>query len=568
MKLGLRLLPLLLILAVAPAFAATSYQVNHGASLAITEHTVCRLVTNNHAAGLAIFVPTATSGEWASFYNGPPAGVTAVTCDSTPDAFNFTDLSNQARSTLIVSNILQISGITGNVMTSITGGGGAQYRICTNGSSSAACDGSLVQNWTTGPATIQNNQYLQLRLTSGSSFGAMVSATMTVGAGSNQWDVAAFDGVLNNPSPAADDHFGTTTALSGNLAIVGALLDDPGGVTDAGSAYVFNVTTGALVATLNNPAPATGDWFGIQVDIDAAIAVVGATRDDPGGVTDAGTAYTFNATTGALVATLNNPNPTANDRFGSEVAISGNTVIVGAGNEDPGGVQDAGIAYVFNATTGALITTINNPAPSMYDYFGQGIGLEGNTAVISAWADRPGGVLYAGTAYTFNATTGALIATLNNPTPVTYDYFGDFAVDLSGTVAVIGADGDDPGGVIDAGTAYVFNAGTGALINTLNNPSPTAGDIFSYAALAVAGNTAVVGSLADDPGGVSDAGSAYVFNTTTGALTATLSNPDPTAGDMFGESIAIDGGIIIVGSSENDPGGIGNAGTAYLFNAP
>lgn len=61
---------------------ATFYQVNNGASTDITEHATCKTVTNNHASGKAVFVPTATSTEWTQFYTNPPAGVTAVDCPS------------------------------------------------------------------------------------------------------------------------------------------------------------------------------------------------------------------------------------------------------------------------------------------------------------------------------------------------------------------------------------------------------------------------------------------------------------------------------------------------------
>lgn len=60
--------------------AADSYTVNSGATSDITEHAVCKRVTNNHASGLSIFVPTKTSPEWASFYGSPPPGVTVVAC--------------------------------------------------------------------------------------------------------------------------------------------------------------------------------------------------------------------------------------------------------------------------------------------------------------------------------------------------------------------------------------------------------------------------------------------------------------------------------------------------------
>src|SRR5207244_1816865 len=146
----------------------------------------------------------------------------------------------------------------------------------------------------------------------------------------------------------------------GNTIVVGAGGDDTGAV-DSGSAYVFNATTGALIATLSNPTPANGDVFGNSVAVSGNTVVVGASQDDTG-AEDAGSAYVFNATTGALVVTLNNPTPAQNDFSGRAVAVSGNTVVVGAYVDDTGAL-DAGSAYVFNAATGALIDTLYNPTP-------------------------------------------------------------------------------------------------------------------------------------------------------------------------------------------------------------
>jgi hypothetical protein len=66
--------------------------------------------------------------------------------------------------------------------------------------------------------------------------------------------------------------------------VVGADNDDPGGVSEAGTAYLFDATNGSLIATLNNPAPETGDYLGNSVAISGTIAVVGAYLDTPGGV--------------------------------------------------------------------------------------------------------------------------------------------------------------------------------------------------------------------------------------------------------------------------------------------
>ena len=192
---------------------------------------------------------------------------------------------------------------------------------------------------------------------------------------------------------------------------------------------MFDATTGTLLHTLNNPTPAIDDYFGEDVAISSNTIVVGASGDDTG-ATDAGSAYVFNATTGALLHTLNNPTPEIGDGFGGNweyntLAISGNTIVVGAGLDDTG-ATDAGSAYVFDATTGALLHTVNNPTPEIGDGEGDGFGaavaISGNTIVVGARGDDTGAT-DAGSAYVFDATSGVLIDTLNNPTPQDSDLF-------------------------------------------------------------------------------------------------------------------------------------------------
>jgi len=67
------------------------------------------------------------------------------------------------------------------------------------------------------------------------------------------------------------------------------------------------------------------------------------------------------------------------------VAVSGNTVVVGAPWDDTG-ASDAGSAYVFDATTGGLLRTLNNPTPAASDYFGNSVAVSGNTVVVGAYS--------------------------------------------------------------------------------------------------------------------------------------------------------------------------------------
>jgi hypothetical protein len=164
----------------------------------------------------------------------------------------------------------------------------------------------------------------------------------------------------------------------------------------AESAYVFDAATGALVATLNNPAPASGDSFGSSAAVSGNTVVVGAYGDDTGS-TDSGSAYVFDAATGALIAALTNPTAASGDSFGVSAAVSGNTVVVGSYLDDTG-AADAGSASVYNATTGALVATLNNPTPADFDYFGYSVAVSGNTVVVGASQDDAG-AWNAGSAY-------------------------------------------------------------------------------------------------------------------------------------------------------------------------
>lgn len=375
----------------------------------------------------------------------------------------------------------------------------------------------------------------------------------------------AFPGALsqtiNNPPAHSSnsDFFGARAAIDGNLIVVGAHLEDPSAIVDAGQAYVFDATTGALVSTLLNPNPTSQDYFGISVAISGNLAIVGAYQDDPGGVTSAGTAYVFNATTGALVATLNKTVPASYDLFGISVGISGNLAVVGAYHDDPSGVSFAGAAYVFNATTGGLITTLTNPAMTASAFFGNSVAISGNLVAVGAYQDDPGGVANAGTAHVFNATTGALVTTLVQPGAEADDSFGS-SVAISGNTVVVAANKDHVSGVDDVGTVYTFNATTGALMATLNNPTPTANESFPTA-VAIDGNTVIAGSNLENISGNSNAGAAYVFDATTGDLLKSIDNPTPAVNAYFGSAVGVSDSIAVVSGYGFSSG----AGRAFTF---
>ena len=117
--------------------------------------------------------------------------------------------------------------------------------------------------------------------------------------------------------------------------------------TDSGKAYIFNVSTGALVHTLDNPnddSGSTNDKFGSSVKISGKFAAVGAFGED----SESGIIYVFNVGNGNLARTIQNPNPVntaAGDRF--TAAALNDTYLIAAAKEDDAGGNDSGKIYIY-----------------------------------------------------------------------------------------------------------------------------------------------------------------------------------------------------------------------------
>ena len=154
-----------------------------------------------------------------------------------------------------------------------------------------------------------------------------------------------------------------------------------------------------------------------------------------------------------------------------------------------------------------------------------------------------------------------------DPTGQAGDHFGN-AVAVSGDTVVVGSPTDDNAGGVDAGSAYVFvrSANSYTLQQKLF-ASDAAPNAHFGASVAVFGNTVVVGtSLADTAGGA-DAGAAYVFvrSGTVWAEQQKLVAADGAAGDQLGTSVSVSTDTALVGSPLDDtPGGV-DAGSAYVF---
>jgi hypothetical protein len=379
---------------------------------------------------------------------------------------------------------------------------------------------------------------------------------------------------LDDSAPALDDQFGSSVAISDSIVAIGAWLDDTG-VSNSGRVYLFDPKSDAPsipFAALDNPTPASNDQFGASVAISGQLVVVGAWLDDTGAA-NAGSAYVFDlesSTPGVPVATLNNPAPASNDLFGYSVAIAGRRIVVGAFRDDAVAV-DSGSAYVFDldsTTPGVPIATLNNPSPAATDWFGHSVGSSEGWIVVGAPLDDTG-ASGAGSAYLFDldsATPGVPVATFENPTPAIGDNFGN-AVAIQDRTIVIAALGDGTGAAI-AGSVYVFDLDSNTpsvSVETLNNPAPAVRDTFGQS-VAISGRLVVIGAYQDDEG-AQDSGTAYLFdlNSSTPAVpVATLNNPTPAVGDQFGYAVAMFGSLAVVTAPFDDTVTT-NRGIAYFF---
>jgi len=186
---------------------------------------------------------------------------------------------------------------------------------------------------------------------------------------------------LTASDAAVDDRFGRAVSISGNTAFVGAWRDDDDG-SRSGSAYLFDANTGSQLLKLTASDAAADDAFGRFVSISGNTALVGAPGDDDGG-SESGSAYLFNATTGAQIAKLTASDAEMEDRFGFSVSISGNTALIGANGDDDGG-NLAGSAYLFDATTGNELFKLAATDAALGDFFGRSVSISGNTALVGA----------------------------------------------------------------------------------------------------------------------------------------------------------------------------------------
>ena len=307
----------------------------------------------------------------------------------------------------------------------------------------------------------------------------------------------------------AGDEFGFSIAISNGIVAVGAPKDDDNG-DNSGSVYLFDASTGTQLAKLTANDAETGDEFGNSITIYNGIVAVGAWRADEYG-DDSGAAYLFNASTGNQLNILLPDTGYNYQTFGVSIAMDGGIVAIGARTYFvPGQGYTYAKAYLFDVPTGnqlnVLQADIENYNGDLGGHFADAIDINNGLVAVGA-PNRSVFYDFSGAAYVFDASTGQQLHFIFPADGHDRDNFG-ISISIDNGGVAIGAHQDDDNG-FNSGSAYLYNALTGAEIHKLLASDGEELDLFG-ASIAFDNGIIAVGAPADNDNG-ENSGSAYAF---------------------------------------------------------
>ena len=389
-------------------------------------------------------------------------------------------------------------------------------------------------------------------------------------------------------------------------------------LSNAGAAYVYVLSGNAWgqQAYLKASAPDADDHFGAALAVSGDTIVVGAPDEDSNatGVNgnhyndaaqDAGAVYIFTrtGTTWTQQAYIKASNTQAGDHFGRSVSISGDTLLVGApdedsnatginGNQSDNAALNAGAVYVFtrSGTTWSQQAYIKASNTDSNDTFGSSTAISGNSIVVGAPIEasnatgingnqNDNSIYAAGAAYAFirNGSIWSQQAYIKPSNFSDTDILFGSSVAISGSTIVVGAP-FFPNLDFPHGTTYVFIRSAGIWSQQALFTSGGEHEAFG-GSVGISGDTVIVGAVGDGflyP----DSGAAYTFvRDSSNAWTkrAYIKASNAAEDDLFGVAVAISGNILAVGAFQEDSNATGvngnqlnnsmkSAGAAYVFN--
>ena len=397
---------------------------------------------------------------------------------------------------------------------------------------------------------------------------------------------------LSNSGLDIGDGLGATIEVSANgrTALVSAPYSSFSNSTSSDGVYVFTKTNDEWEHTDTLPNPLNYRFFGNELALsgNGKTALVGVPTAYTGDSNQAGPGkvYVFTRTaTGWTQTTIfSDPESDEDNRFGTVVELStnGQTALIGASRTRTEGTPEGfGKAYEFTLTerewnhTG----TIRSPSDINIGFLRSAVALSADGQTVLIGATVPDSELggFVGEVYVFRREASGWVQTdtLSNPNPTPHEYFSDaIALSADGETALIAAPYDNTSDMFGVGEAYVFTKTSSGWTHTdtLSNPEPTQYDLFGNSvALSRNGRTALIGTPGDDTANSSEVGEVYMFTRSSSGwtYTQTFSNPDPDKGDSFGSSVALDasGQTAFIGAPGNDTATNTNVGEVYVLSA-
>lgn len=367
-------------------------------------------------------------------------------------------------------------------------------------------------------------------------------------------------------------------------------------VDDRGARYPLRIDPFVQQGELSDTPGESGEQFGEAVAVSGRTLVVGTTNyinyNTPSRYVEQGAAYVFTAPASGWAhakqaAILKAPRGQPEEEFGRSVAISGNTIIIGAPFRRVGAHGGQGEAYIFvkpasrwrSATPAAELTA---RAGTAHEFFGESVAISGDTVVVGAPGHKVGKHAAQGAVDVFavprsrRAAAPKQLVDLIATDGQANDALG-ISVALSGRTIVAGADLHRVGKTAGPGAAYIFTEPSTGWRHAresaeLNNVDGETGELFGRI-VAAWQDSVVVGAPARS-GQAAQEGAAYVFvrpgSGWAGSLTpaAELTASDPGRDAEFGGALAISDGLIVAGAPGHTTGKNNEQGAGYVFVKP
>lgn len=369
----------------------------------------------------------------------------------------------------------------------------------------------------------------------------------------------------------ADCRAGAIARAAGTLAALG--LSVPAYAQSASPRHIEIITASDGQA---------GDGFGVAIDCEAGVLVIGADRDDDGcpgqlSTCNSGAAYVYEriGDRWVEVAKLRLTPGAVGDRFGASVAVSNGVIVVAAVGDDEIS-NNSGAAYVFERIDGVWTRTAKLKAQDAWpsDNFGESVAIDGDVIAVGAVLDDDGAD-NSGSVYVFERTLSggwAQAARLRAPDPGRLDNLGA-SVAVRGGVVVAGAPNDEPAGAaesVNKGSVCVWERTESGWGPGVKLVAPDAGDNDRLGRVVAIGDGVLIASAsggeANSAGAAQDTGSVHVWRRVKGAWThdVELAPPDGARDDGFGLALRLVNDELLVGAPNHDFGASG-AGAAYLY---